>query len=368
MNTANTLHARVDVERLRAALVLVCQAVDDKKKDPAIITGAGNTLTVRCRNGHVAVSQTVPAEVTSPGTVALDAHTLLSVTGALPGPSMELSTAPDGMGRVHVTCGRFKAALEQNLHERLPDLDRAGAIHDTQAAPLATALGAVAYAQSTDETRWILNGIRLAPIDGVVHASATDGHRLAHAAIPGLPAVGPLVIDRAAVPALLHVLREAGESAIRLGVEKQRLWVSTGEVTCWAGLLEGTYPDVGQVLPKQAATTIKIPPAAMRTLATRVGLVQGNTASLQVEGGELTVRAHGEVGDASDVAPVEAEDGAAAPRMGVSIRYLRDALAQVGDMDEAEVWFGADALDPLCVRGGHHVAVVMPVRLDRVAS
>jgi hypothetical protein len=96
--------------------------------------------------------------------------------------------------------------------------------------------------------------------------------------------------------------------------------------------------------------------------------VRGNTASLQVEGGELTVRAHGEVGDASDVAPVEAEDGAAAPRMGVSIRYLRDALAQVGDMDEAEVWFGADALDPLCVRGGHHVAVVMPVRLSGVAS
>lgn len=364
MTTANTLHARVDVERLRAALVLVSSAATDRKRDPAIITGAGNTLTVRCRNGHVAVSQDVPAEVTAAGTVALDAQTLLTMSGALPGPSMELHTVPDGMGRVTVTCGRFRAALEQNLHERLPDLDRGGTIVDTPAAPLCAALDAVAYAQSTDETRHVLNGVRLGPVDGVMCASATDGHRLAHAAIPGLPVLGEMVVDGAAVPALLHVLRAAGDGAIRLGVDKQRLWVSTGEATCWAGLIEGRYPDLAAVLPKYAATAIKLPPEALRTLAVRVGTVQGNTARLQVEGGELTVRAHGEVGEASDVATVDGAEGAAGPQMGVSLRYLRDALAQVGDLAEAEVWFGADALDPLCVRGGHHVAVVMPVRLQ----
>ena len=363
--TNNTLSARVDVTRLRAALELIASAVTDKKKDPVILTSGGITLTVRCRNGHVAVSQDVPATVTAPGTVALDAHVLLGMVKSLPGPSVELTASGTmDMPRVSVTCGRYKTTLDQNLHELHSDLDRGGVTFDTPAAPVAAALGSVAYAQSSDETRWILNGIRLASIDGVVHASATDGHRLAHAAIPGLPALGsPLVLDRMAVPALLHVLRGAGDGVVRLGVEATRLWVSTGETTAWAALLEGTYPDVGAVLPKAAATSIRLDPDALRTLAARMGVVHGLSARLRVEGGELTVRATGDVGEASDVAGVTADDGAETPTMGVNIRYLRDALAQVGDLAEAEVWFGASELDPLCVRGGHHVAVVMPMRV-----
>ena len=69
----------MDVTRLRAALELIASAVTDKKKDPVILTSGGITLTVRCRNGHVAVSQDVPATVTAPGTVALDAHVLLGM-------------------------------------------------------------------------------------------------------------------------------------------------------------------------------------------------------------------------------------------------------------------------------------------------
>lgn len=368
MTNTQTLHARVDVTRLRAALELVSAAVADKKKDPAVLTGAGNTLTVRCRNGHVAVSQDVPAEVLAPGTVVLDAHVLLGLAKALPGPSVELRTSGTlDTPRVDVTCGRYRAALEQNGHDLMNPLDRGGAAFDTPAAPLAAALSSVAYAVSSDETRWILNGIRLAAIDGVVHASATDGHRLAHAAIPGLPAfAAPVVLDRGAVTALLHVLRSAGDGLVRLGVEATRVWASTGEATVWAALLEGTYPDVGAVLPRKAGTAIRLPPEALRTLAARVGVVHGQSARLSMEGGELTVRSESvDVGEASDVASVTSEAGAKSPTLGVNIRYLRDALAQVGDLAEAEVevWFGADALAPLCVRGGGHVAVVMPVRI-----
>src|SRR6185436_15014328 len=46
-------------------------------------------------------------------------------------------------------------------------------------AELATMLGNVAYAQSTDETRYILNGVYFNFKDGKLSLVATDGRRLA---------------------------------------------------------------------------------------------------------------------------------------------------------------------------------------------
>lgn len=364
--TPNTLDARVAVKAMREALTLVRAAVLDRMKDPLIITAADGTMTVRARNGSVAAEATLHAECAAPGAAQVDSQLLAGVLAAASFETVRLECKPGGA--LCISAGRWSTRINANVHDALGSLPVDGDIAQVAAGPLRAALHAVAYAMSSDETRWVLNGIhcRVGP-DGMLGVYATDGKRLAGAVVADSAALVSLLngvtLDRNGVPALLALLDTEGQ--VRVGRAKTRVWVARENATAWCGLLEGQYPDVASVIPVGGATTVKLPPADLANLANlarRVALVQGERTTITVDGGEVHVRSQSaERGEASDALDASVT-GAAGATVGVNIAYLRDALAQLADVESAELSIN-DALAPIMLRGGLHTAVVMPMRV-----
>lgn len=363
--TSNTLDTRVATKAMREALTLVRAAVLDRMKDPLIITAADGTMTVRARNGSVAAEATLHAECAAPGAAQVDSQLLAGVLAAASFETVRLECKPGGA--LCISAGRWSTRINANVHDALGSLPVDGDIAQVAAGPLRAALHAVAYAMSSDETRWVLNGIHCREDAGQLAVFATDGHRLAGAVVADSDALVPLLngvtLDRNGVPALLALLDTEGQ--VRVGRAKTRVWVARENATAWCGLLEGQYPDVASVIPVGGATTVKLPPADLADLANlarRVALVQGERTTITVDGGEVHVRSQSaERGEASDALDASVT-GAAGATVGVNIAYLRDALAQLADVESAELSIN-DALAPIMLRGGLHTAVVMPMRV-----
>jgi DNA polymerase-3 subunit beta len=146
---------------------------------------------------------------------------------------------------------------------RIPEL-KGDAKITLEGTTLSRLAGRTSYAASTEETRPQLNGVLLLSTDKSVTFVSTDGHRLARASCvgsyPGLSAPGIIVPTRA----LLSVSRTAEEATSPVEIEvaggRNQAGFSTqvGEyrVQILTRLLEGTYPNYEQVIPKDNPHTL----------------------------------------------------------------------------------------------------------------
>lgn len=139
-------------------------------------------------------------------------------------------------------------------------------------AGLVAAMKQVKFAVSTEETRYYLNGVCIIrePDAGVVVA-ATDGHRLAMAPIEAAPdvALGKIFPSRL----VNYITARKGEpKAVTIDVAKPKAKIEYDGLVLTAKLIDGTYPDIFRVVPKDAVPYFTVNrsvilPALRRVLA-----------------------------------------------------------------------------------------------------
>ena len=207
----------------------------------------------------VTTSALVPCTVTRPGKVAVSARHFHEVVRKMPKGVLSLAVR-DGLCQVDYGEGkgwsRFPVQDPADF-PRIPDLK--GDVHVTlDGATLSRLAARTAYAASTEETRPQLNGVLILSTDKAVIFVATDGHRLSRAsrkgAFAGLAAPGIIVPSRA----LQTVSRTAEEATspveieVAAGRNQAGFGAQVGEyrVQILTRLLEGTYPNYEQVIPK----------------------------------------------------------------------------------------------------------------------
>ena len=114
----------------------------------------------------------------------------------------------------------------------------------------------VSYAISTDESRFVLNGVFVKLDGSKIILVATDGRRLALAEeeIEG-SVTGEFIVPSKATGELSRLLSAAGEVSIRQG-ETQVEFTLTQEgiepYKIYSKLVEGSYPNYKQVIPKES--------------------------------------------------------------------------------------------------------------------
>ena len=141
--------------------------------------------------------------------------------------------------------------------------------HTLDQAELSAMLRNVAYAQSADETRYILNGVYFNFRDGKLSLVATDGRRLAVVAkemdIAGT-AAGAIILPAKTVAELSRLL-DKGEKvkinfndrrcAFQIGTDKDQSGL-IDSVYLYSKVVEGNYPNYQQVVPKETHQRIKL--------------------------------------------------------------------------------------------------------------
>jgi len=214
----------------------------------------------------VTTSVLVPCTVSSPGKVAVSARHFHEVVRKMPKGVLSVAVR-DGQCQVNYGDGkgwsRFPVQDPADF-PRIPELK--GDTRVTLEGDTLSRLAArTAYAASTEETRPQLNGVLVLSNEKTISFVSTDGHRLARAvrkgAYGGIAAPGIIVPTRA-----LHAVSRTAEEAtspveIEVASGRNQAGFSTqvGEyrVQILTRLLEGTYPNYEQVIPKDNPHSLK---------------------------------------------------------------------------------------------------------------
>src|SRR6478672_8542534 len=174
---------RIAAEELKKALYRAQGIVERKTTMPilanVLLTAGKSGVTVTAFDLDIGIVSEHPAEVLKPGAVTLSAKYLFDIVQNLPDAQVTLKKLPNNYAEIISGSAHFKiVGMAPEEYPKLPKEESAPLVNIT-GGTLLEMIKKTSFAISTDETRYILNGVFFEPREGgKVRMVATDGHRL----------------------------------------------------------------------------------------------------------------------------------------------------------------------------------------------
>lgn len=313
----------------------------------------------------VGITGSVEAQIEKEGATTLPAKRLVSIVRELPSSEVEVSVDAKNHASIRSGPSFFKIiGLGESEFPPLPDFAGAKEFKIPQAV-LRDGLKKTAYAISTDETRYVLNGIFTSFRDGKLTLVATDGRRLAMVdADLEFPASHEtdVIIPNKAVQELQRLLGEAGEVLVKLS--DSQISFAVGDSLLCSKLIEGNYPNYRQVIPGDSNERVIISREALLETVRRVSLLsseKSNSVKLVFSENRIEVTANSpDVGEAQESMDVIYQG----PPMQIAFNpeFLQ---APLRNLDSDDVYLDLiDEMSPGVLRiEGTFLYVLMPMRV-----
>ena len=314
----------------------------------------------------VGMSCSVEANVEKGGGTTLPARRLASIVKELP--SSEVEVEVDSKNIATIRCGQsfFKMmGLAEEEFPALPKLAEAK-VFTLRQKELKDALRKTAFAISTDETRYVLNGILFTFKEGKLTMVATDGRRLA---LVDLELEFPrgqevdVIVPVKCVTELQRLLGDEGE--LKMNVGENLVGFDVNGKVLVSKLIEGNYPNYKQVIPPEAKERVTIERELLLTAVRRVSLLssdKSNSVKLIFTKNNLEITANTpEVGEARESLAInfKGKDMSIAFNPG----FLQDPLRNLTD-DEVHIDL-IDEMSPGVIKiGTPFLYVLMPMRIS----
>ena len=325
----------------------------------------GGTLHLAGSDLDLTVQVDVPVAVQEPGVCVIPARLATDIVRAVePGAVM---VSVEGAEAV-IAAGRSQFAVRVLPAEeflRLPEPAGQGVTLD--AGELARALHQVVRAASHDDARPILTGVLFAAEGEGLRLVATDSYRLALCDLPGTSLLEEgqhVLVPSRALAELVRVLSGADQVRLRLGGDEASFEVGSVRVT--TRLIEGEFPDYGQLIPTSYPNRLIVGKDPLLDAARRVKLLAREATpvrlALRPDGIELTAITQ-DVGQARE--DVDAKYEGSEMVVAFNPEFLIDGVeATTGDQVLIET---LDALKPATVRSTESpdfLYLLMPVRVS----
>ncbi|TAG11513.1 MAG: DNA polymerase III subunit beta [Verrucomicrobia bacterium] len=314
----------------------------------------------------VGITGSVEAQIEKEGSTTLPAKRLVSIIRELPSSEVEVSV--DSKNHASIRCGPsfFKIiGLGEAEFPPLPNFETAKDFKIPQVI-LRDGLKKTSYAISSDETRYVLNGIYISFREGKMTLVATDGRRLAMVdADLEFPASHEtdVIIPSKAVQELQRLLGDAGEVIVKL--TKNQVSFAIGDSLLVSKLIDGNYPNYRQVIPSgDANERVIVPREAMLETVRRVSLLsseKSNSVKLVFAENRIEVTANSpDVGEAQESIDVIYQG----PSMQIAFNpeFLQ---APLRNLDSENIYIDLiDEMSPGVIRiEGSFLYVLMPMRV-----
>jgi DNA polymerase-3 subunit beta len=272
--------------------------------------------------------------------------------------------------RLQLKAGKSRFTLQTLPAEDFPKLSRpAGetARFALSQKALRRLLALVQYAMAQQDIRYYLNGLLVLVEDRQLRLVATDGHRLAYAAM-GLPADLPrleVIVPRKTVLELSKLLADS-EDEVKLELSATQASFSFGEVELVTKLVDGKFPDYTRVIPTQHKNQLKIDRELLRQSLQRAAILSNEKFRgvrwVLTDGSLKIVSSNAEQEEAQE--ELEVNYGGDALDIGFNVNYLLDVLNNVSAA-EVECRFGDAASSALLQFPAEpeFKYVVMPMRI-----
>lgn len=368
----------VDQSSLSRALRLACRALSTRAPLPilqnVLLAADAGSLTLTATDGEIGLVTTVSADVTLLGRTAAPARLLAEYVGQLPSEPLRLRLDHDRR-RLHASCGRFDAGLATaDPHEFpvLPPAHEETAI-DLDARQLARAIERVAFAAARDDSRPILAAVLLELGERGLTIAAADGFRLARAVVAGITGGDRhLLIPARVIVEFGRLLADSEAARLVPTADEGGLHLVAGTTTLFARLVDGRFPDIERVVPREWRTRVVVQAASFRQAVRVAGLFgkdgQVRPVVFEARPGGLRLLARGdETGEAEGevAAVVEGEPQSVA----LNSRLLADLLDTV-DAPQLELTWSSPQ-SPVVIREVGHVGspdlwLTMPLHMPQL--
>jgi DNA polymerase III subunit beta len=336
-----------------------------------LLQAEGNRLNLTATDLDVTIACGVEAKVERPGAITLPVKRFFGIVRELG--SGELEIEADERNSCSLRSGASYYKLNGLPAEEFPPLpkfaDRNKIIVSQE--KLRTMLKRSSFAISTDETRFVLNGIFLSLKEHKMTMVATDGRRLAlvdeELEIP-TEGQGEFIVPTKAINELNRLLQLKGEAELQFN-ENQGAFNLRDEsgfsVLIISKLVEGNYPNYRQVIPTETKERIPLGREELLQALRRAEIMtseKSNSVKLSFTKNNLAITANTpEIGEARESIAVNYKGRDLA--IAFNPTYLMDPLKA---LDNDEVYLELiDELSPGVVKiNGPFLYVLMPMRMS----
>jgi DNA polymerase-3 subunit beta len=368
------MNLSISKDQIIAGLQAVQNVVSTRTTLPilsnVLLRAEDNHLEITATDLDVTVACKVEAKVTKPGATTLPVKKLFGIVRELNG-DIEIEVDEKNIASIRSGSSFFKinglGADEFPPLTKFKDDKKVTVSQETIRAMLRK----TSFAVSSDESRYVLNGIFVSLKEGKMTFVPTDGRRLAlvdEEVEISEKSAAELIVPAKAVNELTRLLTDKGTVEITLG-ENQASFSLKSEnslsVLLITKLIEGNYPNYRQVIPGEAKERISLGREEFQAALRRAEIMtseKANSVKLAFGKNNLTITANSpEVGEARETLAINYKGKEFA--IAFNPRYLIDPLAA---LTEDEVFLELiDELSPGVVKiNGPFLYVVMPMRLS----
>lgn len=325
---------------------------------------------------EVGIKCRIAAEIVKEGAVTLPAKKFGDIVREMPDKDIQIDVAQDN--KVTISCEKviFKVmGLPKDEFPILPEFKHENTFKLKQSL-LKDIIRKTIFAISTDETRYVLNGLYLQTSNNKIEVVATDGRRLAYIAGGTLPKASKrlnIIIPSKAINELSRILNREGE--VTVSFSENQISFELDDILLISRLIEGRFPNYEQVIPKSCPLKLKIKTEELLNAVKRVALLapeKSESIKLTLSDNKMLVSANTQgLGEAEEELAVVYEGSKF--EVAYNPRYIGDVLKNVGT-EEVNLEF-TDASSPAIINpeikaGGQeardieqYLCVIMPMRI-----
>ena len=365
---SNGLQQVLNVVASRSTMPILSNVLIEAEEEHISLTTTNLDLGIRCR---------IKADVSDTGSITLPVRKLATIVKELPVNEVFLETNKSNQAKITSGGSLFKImGIGSEEFPPLPTFENRKVFELSQ-DEIVNMLKSVSYAQSTDENRYILNGVYFNFADEKLTLVATDGRRLG---LTGLELevsednAGSLILPAKTVAELERLMGKGEkvniafndrQAAFEIGLDEAGDSGLADHLYLVSKIVEGNYPNYRQVIPKETEHRVKIERELMLECVHRAAIVtsdKSNSVKIKVSKNLLEISGQStEYGESHESMAI-AYDG---PEVQVAFnpQFLMEPLKA---LTKDEVFFEfKDELSPgLFKTLDNFICVIMPLRLN----
>ncbi|KML41171.1 DNA polymerase III subunit beta [Cytobacillus firmus] len=366
-------------EYFHKAIAEVSSVVSAKTPFPILtgikLTAGENHLTLTGSNTDIVIEKVIPAtdeeaglEIAETGSVVVTSRYLTELIKKLPG---DIHIKADEKYSMTIMSDEILTSLNGFPAEEYPALPE---FEDSQGIELSSAkliemIKQTVFAVSKNDTRPALTGVHMNFYGKSFSCAATDSHRLAFLETGIRYSFnGSFIVPGSSLKELLKLLAHQDESKVQIFSSESYLVFKTKSIMLCSRLIEGKYPDVTGLIPKEAKTVIKLDAKKLLKGIDRACLFahewKNNNVFLEIKEGALKISSvSSAIGKIEETQPLIELTGERELSISLDGNFLMDALKAIQE-DHVLLSFSG-SMRPVIIKpvsSESYIQLVSPVR------
>ena len=211
------------------------------------------------------------------GAITVSAKKLQDILRSLPD-GMEI-TLDQSDKRLQVKAGKSRFTLQTLPPEDFPRMaviEADSKVFTVTQKQFRHLLAQTQFSMAAQDVRYYLNGLLLLVDGNELRAVATDGHRLAYAALPLGEGVSlqrqELILPRKTVLELNRLLSDS-EELLHVEMTSNQIKFQFGSITLLSKLIDGKFPDYERVIPESLKNSVTLSRISLLQSMTRAAIL-----------------------------------------------------------------------------------------------